>query len=190
MSSTKADVASVGPIYLPFINLTPHAINFYDKESKALLTSVASSGELRLVDEPSSTVQGVLCHTADGKEVIIPRIVAPKHAGLLETTPGYDVFMKHPLYQPTIFLVSMLLGNYFAEHPELVPAGCCICGPDTGLGCHRNDKGQIIGTFNLVQYADPHPRSAEIWRDTMPRDLAAAFKVCPNPEVTSLDDAV
>lgn len=142
------------------INLTPHSITYYKRNpdqpgNPTILATFPSKGSLRLISAPS--VERKMLHLLNGDSpdaICCSMPPSPTYEGLDTTTEGYTIFTN---FQGTnaVFIVSMLVGQYLAEHRELIPSGCHVCGPDTGpVNAYRDAKQNIIGTFELVHYAE------------------------------------
>lgn len=118
------------------VNLTPHDIHVYDRETKKLIKTFKASGTVcRCLSDPVLEMEPLY-----GK---IPVQYAPSFYEL-EGLPTDE-------NAPDI-LVSMPVGEMLRNRKSRYNGA--VYGPNTGEGAYRNDKGQIIGTFGLVMYSD------------------------------------
>ena len=117
-----------------FVNATPHEITV------AGVKFPASGTPLRLTNAPAPVI-GTLQLDSDTKVDVVGE---PKYIGL---EPD-----KLPDPLPKVIIVSSLVGEYLANHPEIFP-GVTVVVPDTSPGFVIRDKaGGITGTKRLIGY--------------------------------------
>jgi hypothetical protein len=111
---------------LKIINLTPHAICFYDKDKKTLLEVFPPSGKIARVQE--------ITDCFGKKHDIYPLVV--KSYSDIENLPEESE-------EDIVYLVSCMVKNLLNRRTD-------VWAPDTGEGAVRDDSGKIIGTIQFV----------------------------------------
>lgn len=128
--------------HIRYYNGTPHAISIFKDGNPVRVFE--SNGEVRLEQNPGSCVVPPSLLSQD-----FPIVPAPIYIGVSGL----------PAYSPEIALiVSMPVGNYFKENPELWPG--IVLGPDTSPSAAvRDSAGRIVGVLGLVIYrgGEPYP---------------------------------
>lgn len=151
MASSSTDMSTIPP--LEVINLTPHEINFYARDSENLPTkvvSIPSSGELRLknINIPLPNLKIAV----SGVHHSLQQNPSPEYDGFIQEGKSYQLFANYN-GPPVIFLVSMVVGLYLQHHKDTIPSGCSIYGPDTSPNFVVRGESGILGSYASVHYA-------------------------------------
>jgi len=120
---------------MEFTNLCPHDIVIYDKDEKTILETIPSIGYARVIEE-----QGSPLISFGSIQIVSP----PKYMGL-------D-------FHPTkLTKKNVIVSAIFAKEAVKVQYHHLIkfFSPDTGPnGVVRNEKGEIIGTKQLIYWGE------------------------------------
>jgi len=134
-------MASVGNVF----NVTPHAIDIFDKDGKTLLAKIPSNGELRLKSTEQRSLEPM---QAEG--CTIPLITPQVFVGLDTSGAGYASWAAHPT---GLFVVSQPMAAYLTTEGRQELGSRLLYTPATGPGYGVRDAGgKILGCKALEKY--------------------------------------